>query len=94
MDFRYLEIREDMTYVYKPLKILDKKEKVLRTKTIPMVKVLWTNHAVEEATGEIQSDMKEKNKKNKKNIRSCLNEQISRTKFLRWGGCNNRIFFP
>ena len=69
-----------MTYVYKPLKILDKKEKVLKTKTIPMLKVLWTNHAVEEATREMESDMKEEN------IRSRLNEQISGTKFPLRGG--------
>ena len=60
IDYQDLEIREDMSYVEKPVKILDKKEKVLRTKIIPMVKVLWRNHALEEATWEMESDMKEK----------------------------------
>ena len=60
IDYKDLEIREDMSYVEKPVKILDKKEKVLRTKIIPMVKVLWRNHALEEATWEMESDMKEK----------------------------------
>ena len=50
IDFSELEIQEDMSYLEKPLKILDTKERVLRTKTIPMVKVLWRNHALEEAT--------------------------------------------
>ena len=60
IDYKDLEIKEDMSYVEKPVKILDKKEKVLRTKIIPMVKVLWRNHALEEATWEMESDMKEK----------------------------------
>ena len=48
-----------MSYVEKPVKILDTKEKVLRTKIIPMVKVLWRNHALEEATWEMEFDIKE-----------------------------------
>ena len=59
IDYKDLAIKEDMSYVEKPVKILDKKEKVLRTKIIPMVKVLWRNHALEEATWEMESDMKE-----------------------------------
>lgn len=43
IDYKDLEIREDISYVEKPLKILDK-EKVLRSKIIPMMKVLWRNH--------------------------------------------------
>jgi hypothetical protein len=30
--------------VEEPVRIVDKKEHVLRTKTIPIVKVLWRNH--------------------------------------------------
>lgn len=40
--------------------ILDPKEPVLRTKTIPMVKVLWRDHALIEATWEVEPDIKEK----------------------------------
>ena len=54
IDFKDLEIQEDMSYIEKPLKILDTKVKVLRTKTIPLVKVLWRNHALEEATREVE----------------------------------------
>ena len=60
IDYTDLEIREDMSYVEVPVKILDTKQKVLRTKTIPMVKVLWRNHALEETTWELESEMKEK----------------------------------
>ena len=60
IDFSELKIQEDMSYTEKPLKILDTKERVLRTKTIPMVKVLWRNHALEEATWEVEDDMRKK----------------------------------
>jgi hypothetical protein len=43
--------------VEEPMKIVDKKEQVLRTKTIPIVKVLWHNHGVEEASWEVEHDM-------------------------------------
>ena len=52
-----LEIQEGLTYVEEPVKIVDKKEQVLRTKTIPIVKVLWRNHGVEEASWEAKHDM-------------------------------------
>lgn len=50
LDFTMLKIQEDMSYIEKPLKILDTKEMVVRTKTIPMVKVQWRNHTQKEAT--------------------------------------------
>ena len=37
-----------------PREILDKKKQVLRTKTIPLVKVLWDHHGVEGATWELE----------------------------------------
>ena len=53
-----VEVSTDLTYEEKPVKILDREEKVLRNRTIPMVKVLWRNHSVEEATWEIESEMR------------------------------------
>ena len=47
-----LQIQEDLTYVEHPVEIIDRKERVLRTKTIPMIKVLSRSHTVEEATWE------------------------------------------
>ena len=52
------EISEDLTYEEVPVKILDRKEHVLRTKVIPQVKVLWRNHAIEEMTWELETEMK------------------------------------
>jgi hypothetical protein len=40
------------------MKFVDKKEQVLRTKTIPIVKVLWHNHGIEEASREAEQDMR------------------------------------
>jgi hypothetical protein len=44
--------------VEEPIRIVDKKEQVLRTKTIPIVKVLWRNHGVEETSWEAEHDMR------------------------------------
>ena len=38
-----VEVHEDLTYEEKPVQILDREEKVLRNKVIPLVKVLWRN---------------------------------------------------
>ncbi|XP_027155357.1 uncharacterized protein LOC113755587 [Coffea eugenioides] len=45
-----IDIDESLTYEERPVQILDRKVKELRTKQIPLVKVLWRNHEVEEAT--------------------------------------------
>jgi hypothetical protein len=37
---------------------MDRKEQQLRTKTIPIVKVLWQNHDVEEASWELEQEMR------------------------------------
>jgi hypothetical protein len=52
-----LEIQEGLTYKEVLVQILDRKEQVLCTKTIPIVKALWRNHGVEEASGEAEMDM-------------------------------------
>ena len=54
-----LQISLDLTYEEEPMTILDWKDKVLRTKTIRMVKVLWMNHSVEEATWETEDRMRD-----------------------------------
>ena len=57
VEYEPLEIQEGLTYVEEPVKIVDKKDQVLCTKMIPIVKVLWRNHAVEEASWEAEHDM-------------------------------------
>ena len=45
-----IELRDDLSYKEQPVQILGREEKELRNKTISLVKVLWRNHLVEEAT--------------------------------------------
>ena len=40
-----VQLKEDLTYEEEPVEILDRRDQVLYTKTIPLVKVLWRNHA-------------------------------------------------
>lgn len=60
IDFEPLQIREDLQYEDMPVQIIDHKEQKLRTKTIPLVKVLWRNHNVEEVSWELEHDMRTK----------------------------------
>ncbi|XP_074276978.1 uncharacterized protein LOC141600631 [Silene latifolia] len=55
-----LQVREDLSYEELPIQILDYKEKVLRNKTISLVKVLWSRHEETEATWEVEQEMKDK----------------------------------
>jgi len=55
-----VEISPDIRYEEPAVAILDRKEKVLRNKTIPLVKVLWKKHSAEEATWELESEMQKK----------------------------------
>jgi len=44
----------------KHVKILDRDEKLLRNKRVPLVRVLWRSAQIEEETLERESEMKEK----------------------------------
>ncbi|KAL5538161.1 hypothetical protein UlMin_045627 [Ulmus minor] len=55
-----IEVRENLTYEEQPVQILDRKDKTFRNKVIPLVKVLWRNHKVEEATWEREDEMRTK----------------------------------
>ena len=50
----------DLSYEEQPVQVLDRKDKVLRNKTIPLVKVLWRNSKVEEATWELEAHMRDR----------------------------------
>ena len=53
-----IELRDDLSYEEQPVQILGREEKGLRNKTISLVKVLWRNHIVEEATWEREDQMR------------------------------------
>ncbi|VFQ93302.1 unnamed protein product [Cuscuta campestris] len=49
---------ENLTYEEEPVEILARETRQLRNKTIPLVKVLWRSHTVEEATWETEESMR------------------------------------
>jgi hypothetical protein len=49
-----IEIEPDLSYVERPIQILDTKERVTRRKKIKMYKILWDQHTAEEATWETE----------------------------------------
>ncbi|KAI9095314.1 hypothetical protein K1719_026348 [Acacia pycnantha] len=55
-----VEVRHDNTFVVYPEQILDRQEKRLRNKTIPIVKVVWKGLSPNEATWETEKDIEEK----------------------------------
>ena len=50
LNYEPLKIKDNLAYEEVSIQILDRKDQVLRTKTISLVKVLWKNHTVEEAS--------------------------------------------
>ncbi|KAL0546890.1 hypothetical protein IC582_016808 [Cucumis melo] len=58
VDYEPLEIDENLSYTEQPVEVLAREVKTLRNREIPLVKVLWRNHRVEEATWEREDDMK------------------------------------
>ncbi|KAA0067060.1 pol protein [Cucumis melo var. makuwa] len=52
VDYKPLEIDENLSYTEQPVEVLAREVKMLRNREIPLVKVLWRNHRVEEATWE------------------------------------------
>ncbi|XP_071905699.1 uncharacterized protein [Coffea arabica] len=55
-----IEVDESLTYEEGPVKILEREVKELRGKKIPLVKILWRNRGIEEATWELEEDMQRK----------------------------------
>ncbi|PKA60996.1 hypothetical protein AXF42_Ash019985 [Apostasia shenzhenica] len=72
-----MEMRSDLSYKEKPVRILAKDVKRFRNKEIPMVKVLWSNQTEREATWEVEDEMMKSYPE--------LFTEISRTKFLKVG---------
>jgi hypothetical protein len=57
LSYDQLQIKDDLSYEEVPIEILDRKEHMLRTKSIPLVKVLWKNHVLKEASWEHEDIM-------------------------------------
>ena len=55
-----LGIEENLYFEEKPMKILDRKEKKLCNKIVPLVRVLWRSRFIEEETWEREDEMKKR----------------------------------
>ncbi|CAH9053444.1 unnamed protein product [Cuscuta epithymum] len=53
-----VEVREDLNYAVQPVRVIDRKVKKLRSKEVPMVKVLWKSDRVEEETWKTEALMR------------------------------------
>ena len=54
-----IELRPYLTYEEEPMEILAREVKELRSKKIPLVKVWWRNHKIEEAAWESEETMRQ-----------------------------------
>ncbi|KAL6318643.1 hypothetical protein AAG906_000721 [Vitis piasezkii] len=55
-----IQISEDLTYKEVPVQIVDVMDKVLRHVVVKLIKVQWSNHSIQEATWELEDEMREK----------------------------------
>nr|AAV43974.1 putative polyprotein [Oryza sativa Japonica Group] len=53
-----IELQEDLTYVEKPVRILEVSERKTRNRVIRFCKVQWSNHSEEESTWEREDELK------------------------------------
>lgn len=60
IDLESILLQSNLTYEERPIQIIDWKEKELRNRKIPLVKVLWLNHNVHEAAWKKEVDMRAK----------------------------------
>ena len=53
-----VEIRDNLSFEVQPIVIINHREKVLRNKVVPMVKVLWRSNKIEEITWVMEASMR------------------------------------
>ena len=58
VDWGKIEVDTDGTFEERPVCIMDRRDQVLRRKTVRLVKVLWQHRGVEEATCEREDTMR------------------------------------
>jgi len=54
-----VQVKENLTYEIMPLRIDDRMVKQLKGKEIPLVKVIWGNASGEDATWELENQMRD-----------------------------------
>ena len=58
VDVLELQVQPDITIEEIPVCILAKENKRLRNKVIPLIKIQWNRHGIEEASWEREKDMR------------------------------------
>ena len=53
-----IEVDEQLNYIEQPIEIVDRKEKQLRHKVIPLVKVVWKHRKGSDTTWEAEDEMR------------------------------------
>lgn len=60
MSWNNVPLDKNVSYEEGPVSIVERENKRLRNRQVPLVKVKWQHHGVEEATWELESDMRKK----------------------------------
>jgi len=60
LDYSDLWLNRDLSYKAQPIRIIDKKEKVLKNKTIPLVLVSWDPNSPGDSTREREDEIRTK----------------------------------
>ena len=60
VEFKPIQIFEDLTYEVVPVQIVDVMDKVLRHAVVKLVKVQRSNHSIRDATWKLEEEMREK----------------------------------
>ena len=58
VSYEEIEVNEDATYVEEPVQIVGREERKLRNREIPVVKVIWRHHGQDEATWELEAEIR------------------------------------
>jgi len=60
ISYEPLQLKENLTYMEEPIQIIDRKDRVLRNRVIPFVKILWKHHQLVDATWKPESEIRQK----------------------------------
>jgi hypothetical protein len=58
LPIKELELRADLTYTERPIKILDTTKRVTHSRIIRMCEVQWSHHTEDEAMWELKEELK------------------------------------
>ena len=60
IDHSDLILEDDASFEVKPVRVVDRSEKILRGRSIPLVRILWSQHGIQEETWELETEMRSK----------------------------------